>query len=211
MADVSAGGVKPVQPAKVDFTYAITDLSEVSYIEVGNTIRQFTVQTAAYWAILTNLLAHANTPALLQAGMAAKYKPHVNFYVMSPEYDYRQPAFFLSHPERQKMDVHSSQIQKTIGRIVEEAMELQQLIIRNADLDVAVSEDQASFKGKVAAKLFGIGPSTSVETIELDTGNPAAFIKSLIKLFKLEKSTTVVNKAPYVILKFLPKYMSTIA
>lgn len=209
MADIN-----PVQPAKVDFTYAIQDLSEVSHIEVGNAIRKFTVQTGAYWAILTSLTDKCKTPEALQKAMAAKYKPHLNFYVMSPEFDYRQPAYLLSHPDRQKMRVHSMQIQDTIDNIVEEALRLQQHIIQNADLDVT-ADGESSFKGTVLAKTFGIGPKVEGDggpSITLDTGRPQEFIKSLIKLFKLEKSTSVAapGEGAALILKFLPQYMSTL-
>ena len=210
MADVSSGGVNPVQPAKVDFTYAIQDLSEVSHIEIGNTIRKFTVQTGAYWAILTNIKKIASTPKELQDKMASKYKPDLNYYVMSPEFDYRQPAYLLSYPDRQKMRVHSMKFHETLDNIVEEALRLQQHIIQNADLDVAAADDGGSFKGSVAAKTFGIGPSNSAAVIDLDTSNPAVFITSLIKLFKLDKATAVADKTPLLILKFLPQYMSTL-
>ena len=224
MADVSSGGVNPVSAARVDFTYNITDLAEVSFIDIGNKIRAFTSQTGAYWAVLMGILKvnkpkdgdkperEANrTPEQIQALMASKYKPDLNFYVMSPEFDYRQPAYLLSYPSRQKMRVHSMQLQDTVDNIVEEALRLQQYIIQNADLDVGyVDKSDSAFAGTVKANQFGIGPKDGDGVIKLNTANPAEFIWSLIKLFKLSNAVTIAASTPIVILKFLPQYMTTL-
>jgi hypothetical protein len=220
------GGTNPVSPAKVDFTYQITDLSEVSYIDIGNKIRAFASQTGAYWAILYNILKGVKpaadgkpervvnrSPEAIQANMAAKYKPDLNFYVMSPEFSYRQPAYLLSYPERQKMRVHSMQLQDTLDNIVEEALRLQQYIIQNSDLAIDVVEgSESAFKGEVLASTYGIGPKTDDKKIVINTGNPSEFISSLITLFNLTNQTKVTVKAgsPLVIPKFLSQYMTTL-
>ena len=221
------GGTNSVSPAKVDFTYQIDDLSEVSYIDIGNKIRAFASQTGAYWAILMNILKGkkpasgdkperlANrSPEAIQANMAAKYKPDLNFYVMSPEFSYRQPAYLLSYPARQKMRVHSMQLQDTLDNITEEALRLQQYIIQNSDLSIdAVQDSESAFHGTVPAATYGIGPKgDGGGTIVINTGNPAEFIQSLVTLFKLtnQVKVTVKEGSPLVIAKFLSQYMTTL-
>lgn len=212
------GGTNPVSPAKVDFTYQINDLSEVSYIDIGNKIRAFAAQTGAYWAILDGILRKADksyrTPEVIQAHMAAKYKADINFYVMSPEFDYRQPAYLLSYPARQKMRVHSMQLQDSLDNIVEEALRLQQYIIQNSDLAIdAADGSESAFKGEVSASTYGIGPKEGGGKITINTGAPAEFITSLITLFKLTNQVKIsfpVLSGPIVIPKFLPQYMTTL-
>lgn len=211
------GGTNSVSPAKVDFTYQIADLSEVSFIEIGNKIRAFAAQTGAYWGILDSIAKSAGayrTPEAIQANMAAKYKPDLNFYVMSPEFDYRQPAYLLSYPARQKMRVHSMQLQDTMDNIIEEALRLQQYIIQNSDLSIdAVKNSESAFHGTVPAATYGIGPKgDGGGTITINTGNPTKFIESLITLFKLTNQVKVTVEAgkPLVIAKFLSQYMTTL-
>lgn len=206
MADLS--GVGTVSPAKVDFTYAIDDLSDVSYVDIGNKIRKFAAQKAPYFAIVDQLSKLSKTQRA--AKMAAKFKVDLNYYVLSPQFDYKQPAYLLSYPGRNKIKVHSMELEQTRDSLVEEALALMQQIIQAGDIEIE-GADNNTFRTDVSASKFGIGPKGGNGVITIDTGRPDRFIYSLIGLFK-QASTVSINETltPIVIKKYIPDFMSTL-
>jgi hypothetical protein len=198
-------GLGSVKPSKVDFNYAITDLSEVSYIEVGNMIRKFASQKAPYHKMVRQLLS-LGTAEARQKAMASKFKPDLNYYCLSPEFDYKRAVYLLSYPSKQPMRVHSQDLDTTYDALIREAVELQQKIIQSGDLEVD-SDMENTFKTTVKASTFGIGPKGGTGVIRIDTGNPTEFIDSLLVLFKQNEISKIVRGPPAVIRKYLPKFM----
>ena len=199
-------GLGKVNASKVDFNYAINDLSEVSYIEIGNDIRKFAVQKAPYYIILSEIAELGKVER--QKKMAAKFKPDLNFYCLSPEFDYKQPVYLLSCPDHQRIKVHGIGLEDSMDAIIREASELQQLIIQAGDIDIESYADN-TFRTEISATTFGIGPKGGAAVISLDTGNPQQFIISLVNLFKLSKSAKIARGAGGTILikKYLPNFM----
>lgn len=209
MADDSLTGLGKVNASKVDFNYAIDDLSEVSYIEIGNEIRKFANQKAPYFDIVSQIVELGPVRSR-QTRMAAKFKTDLNYYVLSPEFDYKQPAYLLSYPGHGRIKVHSMELEQTRDHLIEEALRLQQRIIQAGDIDIEADDaGQNTFTALLDAKTFGIGPKSGSGKIHINTGNPREFIESLLDLFKLRKSTTIVKGASSVLIKkFLPDFMT---
>lgn len=204
MADGTTG-LGSVKPSKVDFNYAIDDLSEVSYIEVGNRIRKFASQKAPYFKMLRQLRGLGSAEAR-QKAMASKFRPDLNYYCLSPEFDYKRAVYLLSYPSKERMKVHSQDIESTYDALLREALELQQAVIQAGDLEVDSAMDN-TFTTSIKASIFGIGPKSATAKIQIDTGNPENFINSLLELFKQSKISRITAGPPAVIHKYLSKFM----